>query len=118
MTRPARRTKWDGAATERAFIEALYRVERGSSVMLYAVLASEQRLIKRLETPAERLASRIESIRIFLRMNSDLSEAEPDDLVSVQRDVMCHVADCNVNALAALEARVAAIEGRLGIAPT
>lgn len=94
------------------FPEILDRIERMSSAAMFAVLAAEQRHLRHFDAPAQKVASRIEAIQIFMRMNCKGAEDCPEELVSMRRVE----ADCNADVLVALEARVAAIEERLGIA--
>lgn len=111
------------------FTAVLENIEQQNRATIEAVIGAERRLTERSDLQFQKIESRIQNLELAVRMNSEAIRKNSEDIrknsediASLQRDVQRIGAilgvDRNVNLLAALEARVAAIEGRLGIAPT
>jgi hypothetical protein len=125
------------------FTAVLENVEQQNRATIEAVVGAERRLTERGDLQFQKLESRIQNLELAVRMNSDailknsqdiLKNSQDirknsddigknsDDIGSLQREVKRIGAilgvDRDVNVVAALEARVSAIEDRLDMAPT
>jgi polyhydroxyalkanoate synthesis regulator phasin len=109
-----------GATTARAFGVVLERIESQMAVVLEAVTGSAERLDAKIDGVEARLSERISRLEDVVRQNSTDIGALRTDVNALRVEVarLRHDFDHREERgrIDALEARVAVLEGRLGVA--
>lgn len=116
-------------ATEVAshFTAVVENIEQQNRAVMEAVLGMERRLTERMDLRFEKIELRLSALEFAVRKNSeDIRKNSEDirknseDIAALQREVArlstILGADRETNAIQALEARVAALEARIGSA--
>jgi len=109
-----------GAESARAFGVVLERLESQMGAVLEAVTTSSQRLDAKIDALGAHLSERISVLEQVVRQNSDDIRKNSEDILALRNEVarLRHDFDHREERgrVDALEARVAALEARLGVA--
>ena len=104
----------------------LENIEQQNKATIEAMFAMERRLTDRFDARFEKIELRLAALEVAVRQNSEdirrhseILRKHAEDIVALQRDTARMVGilggDRDVNAITALENRVAALEARVGL---
>lgn len=98
----------------------LENIEQQNRATIEAMFAMERRLTDRFDARFEKIELRLSALELAVRQNSADIRKNSEDIAALQRETARLAgilgADRDVNAIKALENRVAALEARVGSA--